>query len=400
MKYKIEEVSSFNTATISKHHEGPIKYMDTSSVNINKFDEPEKYSSLDEAPSRARRMAERNDIVISTVRPNKCHYGFIDKKNSNYVYSTGFVVIHPDINKVDPYYLYLVLSSNNIIAKLQKIAEGSTSTYPSFKPNDLMEMEFNFPTIEIQHKISLKIRAFDNKIRINELINDNLQAMIRLIADNLFSYLNKNNKFNMESWKLTKLADISDFNNGYSYKGKELSHSSIGMATIKNFNRDGSFKIKGFKEIVPSKDIKPTQIVKPLDILVAHTDLTQNADIIGNAMPVLSTGKFSNTIFSMDLVKVKPKRGYPSSVISALLQTKRFKQFCLGYVNGTTVLHLSKKALNNYSTPFPTNINELNRLDKLFSSLYSQMCNCTRENEILIEIKEQLIRNLFLNTLN
>ena len=58
------------------------------------------------------------------------------------------------------------------------------------------------------------------------------------------------------NWKEYKLSDISRMINGYSYKGYELTDkSNIGMATIKNFERNGGFKLDGFKSIIPNKNV-------------------------------------------------------------------------------------------------------------------------------------------------
>lgn len=82
-------------------------------VNKGIFDLPKVYDDISETPSRARRLACVEDTVISMVRPNMKHFGFISS-NNEYVYSTGFAVVSPNHDKVDPYYLYLVLSSNRV----------------------------------------------------------------------------------------------------------------------------------------------------------------------------------------------------------------------------------------------------------------------------------------------
>lgn len=143
------------------------------------------------------------------------------------------------------------------------------------------------------------------------------------------------------------------------------------MATIKNFDRKGGFKLDGYKEIVPSSKLKPEHHAKLLDTLVAHTDLTQNAEVIGNAEPVLSFSGYQDIIFSMDVVKVLPNHPQVSQfLIAALLQTQQFKSHCLGYVNGTTVLHLSKKALANISESSEVSL-------AIFSSKGSPSSSCS-----------------------
>ena len=165
-------------------------------------------------------------------------------------------------------------------------------------------------------------------------------------------------------WVETPLSDIAEFISGYSYKGTELTDSTIAMATIKNFDRKGGFKLDGYKEIIPSSKLKESQHAELFDTLVAHTDLTQNAEVIGNAEPVMSKSGYDDIVFSMDLVKVLPKKdGVSKYLITAILQDKKFKAHCLGYVNGTTVLHLSKKALPEYKLFLPSDFSTLKPLD-------------------------------------
>ncbi|MBQ5956282.1 MAG: restriction endonuclease subunit S [Clostridia bacterium] len=179
---------------------------------------------------------------------------------------------------------------------------------------------------------------------------------------------------------------------GYSYKGNELQPSSIAMATIKNFDRKGGFKLDGYKEVVPSGKLKPEHHASLFDTLVAHTDLTQNAEVIGNAEPILSFSRYEDIIFSMDVVKVVPNNPAVSKfLIAAMLQTQQFKGHCLGYVNGTTVLHLSKKALPEYSLMLPRDFSVLSPLDEAVSSMYQQMALNIDECVQLTKLRDTLL---------
>ena len=157
---------------------------------------------------------------------------------------------------------------------------------------------------------------------------------------------------------------------------------------------NGGFKFDGLKEILPSQKLKNEQKAKIFDILVAHTDLTQNAEIIGNAEMILNTGKYSELIFSMDLVKVSPKSNLSAFLILLLLKNKYFKSHCLGYVNGTTVLHLNKSALPEYRLAFPRNTNCLNMLNNVVENIYKNIAKNNNENQRLSEIRDSLLPKL------
>lgn len=227
------------------------------------------------------------------------------------------------------------------------------------------------------------------------MLNNNLAEQIRSLCSVWLSDYEPFGGECPDDWELTPLSSFAQFISGYSYKGAELQDSSIAMATIKNFDRKGGFKLDGYKEIVPSSKLKPEHHADLFDTLVAHTDLTQNAEVIGNAEPVLSFSGYQNIIFSMDVVKVLPNNPQVSKfLIAALLQTQQFKRHCLGYVNGTTVLHLSKKALPDYSLMMPKNFSVLKPLDDAVSVMYQKMASNIDENVHLAELRDYILPRL------
>jgi len=132
-----------NTKTINKGYSfQEIEYLDTSSLTEGIITETQKLS-LKDAPSRAKRLVKNNDILISTVRPDQKHYGIINNPTENLVVSTGFCVI--SCIEINPYFIYLLLTSDEMTQYLHSIAEGSTSTYPSLKPSDIEKIEFPKP---------------------------------------------------------------------------------------------------------------------------------------------------------------------------------------------------------------------------------------------------------------
>lgn len=219
--------------------------------------------------------------------------------------------------------------------------------------------------------------------------NDNLEQQAQALLKAWF--VDNPNPY----WEETTLSEVASFIGGYSYKGDELADSSdIAMATIKNFGRNGGFKVDGFKDITPSTKLKECQYVDMFDVLVAHTDLTQNADVIGNAELLLTYGKYDRVIFSMDLVKVLPKNNFPYKfLLAAMLKNKIFKGHCLGYVNGTTVLHLNKKALPEFEIRIPSEY-EARTMNDTLAPYFEQMAEVLQENKRLILIRDTLLPKL------
>lgn len=123
-----------------------VNYLDTSSITDGIISEVQYINpSTEKLPSRARRIISANDVVFSTVRPNQRHFGMISEPLSNMLASTGFAVIRNNQPSVCNELLYLCLTENNFVEKMQQLAEQSTSTFPSIKPSDLGACEIPCP---------------------------------------------------------------------------------------------------------------------------------------------------------------------------------------------------------------------------------------------------------------
>lgn len=292
---------------------------------------------------------------------------------------------------IDSTFLYYLIKHS--VRKLKAMTHGSV--FDTITRDTFANIDVAIPDIEMQQRVAKMLANIDDKVENNQRINNNLLEQIKTICTAWLSEYKPFDGVMPSDWVETPLSDIAEFISGYSYKGTELTDSTIAMATIKNFDRKGGFKLDGYKEIIPSSKLKESQHAELFDTLVAHTDLTQNAEVIGNAELVMSKSGYDDIVFSMDLVKVLPKKdGVSKFLIAAILQDKKFKAHCLGYVNGTTVLHLSKKALPEYKLLLPSDFSTLKPLDEVVTALYKQVSSNISENTYLEELRESLLPKL------
>lgn len=360
-------------------------------LNDNSF----RYVTPEKADSLGKANAYRGDIVI-THRGTLGQIVFIpeNSKHSRYVISQSQFRVKCN-EKILPEYLVYYFHTNAGQHKL--LSNASQVGVPALAraSTTFQTLEIDIPDVTEQRKIVDLLETIREKIELNNAINNNLSEQIKTICTAWLSDYALFGGVLPDDWSKTSLSSIADFVSGYSYKGTELTESNIAMATIKNFDRKGGFKLDGYKEIVPSSKLKDTQHAELFDTLVAHTDLTQNAEVIGNAEPVMSKSGYSDIVFSMDLVKVVPKNKHISKfIIAAILQDKKFKAHCLGYVNGTTVLHLSKKALPEYQLYLPNDLSALKPLDELVTALYQQISANIEEITKLETLRDTLLPKL------
>lgn len=170
------DVCETNRGSYSKNDNWEyVNYLDTGNITQNRIDSIQTIDlSQEKLPSRAKRKVQYNDILFSTVRPNQLHYGIVKKQPENFLVSTGFAVISVIPEKVDADFLYFYLTQNSVVDGLHAIAEQSTSAYPSIKPSDIEKLLLQLPTLVIQKKIAAVLMSIEQKIALNDAINENL----------------------------------------------------------------------------------------------------------------------------------------------------------------------------------------------------------------------------------
>lgn len=299
-------------------------------------------------------------------------------------------------------FVYYQMQTRNFQSELDGRTTGTTVV--GLRQPELLKCHITIPDINTQNQISGILSSLDAKIETNNKLNEKLEEMAQAIFKSWFVDFEpfKDKPFHdtelgmiPEGWEVKRLCDIVDIIGGYSYKGNELKESTTAMCTIKNFERNGGFKIDGYKEIIPSDKLKESQELSLFDVVVAHTDLTQNAEVIGNPAIILSKSNYDRIIFSMDLTKVISKNmNVSKSLLYCILRNKRFKNHALGYVNGTTVLHMSKKAVPDYMLAFPKDSVILASLSKCFDSIFGRMHEIYEENDRLASLRDTLLPRL------
>lgn len=196
-----------------------VNYLDTGNITKNVINEFQFISiKNDKLPSRARRKVKNGNIIYSTVRPNQEHYGYITSQPQNFLVSTGFAVIDVNLNLADSKFIYYNLTQREYTNLLQSIAEQSTTTYPSIKSIDIANLKISIPSLSVQKKIAAILSALDDKIELNEKINQNLEAQAQAIFKSWFVDFEpfKNGKFIdselgkiPEGWEVKELGKVS-----------------------------------------------------------------------------------------------------------------------------------------------------------------------------------------------
>lgn len=166
-------------------------YIDVSSVSNKSFKIIENNSVLGaDAPSRARKLIETNDVIFATVRPTMKRVAMIPEKLSGQVCSTGFCVVKANPKLLVPTFAFYCLLMDRIEKSVEKLQKGAS--YPAISDSDLLNQLIPFPPFEEQNEIAEVLQACDEKISALEkeinMLDEFFKAMLEeLMSGNLSS---------------------------------------------------------------------------------------------------------------------------------------------------------------------------------------------------------------------
>ncbi len=116
------------------------------------------------APSRARRIAPKGSVLISTVRPYLKGFSFIDMETEGCIFSTGFAILETkDEKKITNKSLFFAFMYLTELMK-QMEAQMGKSSYPSINKSDIENFKIPVPPISEQKKLVSAIEKLESQI--------------------------------------------------------------------------------------------------------------------------------------------------------------------------------------------------------------------------------------------
>ncbi|MCU8060999.1 restriction endonuclease subunit S [Shewanella sp. SM55] len=130
------------------------KYIDISSVDRESktITSPSEILGCD-APSRARKLVNTGDIIVSMTRPNLNAVAKIPPELDGNIASTGFDVLKPIL--IEPDWLFSIVKSKSFIAAVSGTTIGAL--YPACKASDIRNYELPLPPLAEQKRIVAKL---------------------------------------------------------------------------------------------------------------------------------------------------------------------------------------------------------------------------------------------------
>ena len=127
---------------------------------------------------------QKNDILISNIRPYFKKIWFSDRDG---VRSNDVLAFRTKNSKILlQKYLYLVLQNDKFFDYVTLTSKGTKM--PRGDKNAILNFTFEIPSISIQKKLINYFFVIESKIKLNNLINDNLLELAKALFHEKFSY--------------------------------------------------------------------------------------------------------------------------------------------------------------------------------------------------------------------
>lgn len=125
----------------------------------------------------------KNEVLL-TYTGNGYGDCVIIEENDKYHLAPNICKISPNEEKIDPYFLYSFIRSNLFYAQMTNHMVGSGQ--PTIPMKTIRMLEVPCPSIKAQKKIGEFLKKINLKIRLNNIINKNLEQQVQAIFLKMF----------------------------------------------------------------------------------------------------------------------------------------------------------------------------------------------------------------------
>lgn len=172
----LQRVADYNTQVLSEDtaDDFMFDYIDIGSVSYGKGIEQFQRMAFKDSPSRARRIVQEDDVIVSTVRTYLKACAQVPKYDYPLIASTGFLVLTAN-KSVNSKYLKYAIVSDSYVSGVEACSVGIS--YPAINSLDAVKMKIPLAPIAEQQRIAdyldAKCASIDDVIaKTNESIEE------------------------------------------------------------------------------------------------------------------------------------------------------------------------------------------------------------------------------------
>ena len=310
----------------------------------------------------------KDAVLFSSRAP----IGYVAIATNEVCTNQGFKSVVPNEN-IDPLFLYYLLKYNK--NKIEGM--GSGTTFKEVSGNTMKNIVVSVPIDKkVQERISSILGSIDDKIEVNESINNNLEQQAQAVYYKMFS------EVNTEPVELSSIIDVRDGTHD-SPKAQATGYYLITSKHLLSFGVD-----KASANHISKADfdkINERSLVETQDILMS---------MIGT-IGLISYIPYETVDFAIKNVALFKTSHTPELAYYFLcyLKSEKALQHIEKCLAGSTQKYISLGELRKMPIYSPT-INEIREFNCLVKPMFEKIVSHTYENALLAEIRNTLLPKL------
>lgn len=381
MEYKLSDIAFYSKQKISVEDISVKNYVSTENMLPNKNG---KIAATTLPKVKQTLKYEPNDVLISNIRP---YFKKIWLANEEGGCSNDVLVLTAK-NGIDPRYLYYVLANDKFFDFSMATSKGTKM--PRGDKNSIMDYLVPSYPIDIQLKIASVLWNIDEKIKINEKINKNLEQQAQAIFKSWFvdfEPFGGVQPSEMQFIPLQELCKVVTKGTTPTTLGKSFTSSGINFIKAESILDNHSIDSSKFAFINEETNaLLKRSVIKANDIVFTIAGTLGRFAMVDNSVLPANTNQ-AVAIIRPDENKVTPAYLYSFFIGNWHNQyySKRIQQAVQANLSLTTIKSLPIAVLNNTT---------MSNYDELVSPLFALMKNNEEENRRLSKLRDTLLPKL------
>lgn len=337
------------------------------------------------------RMLPKGAVLLTSRAP----IGYIAIAENDVCTNQGFKSIVLKDGYCPEFFYYLLKNNIDYI-----VGMGSGSTFAEISGTQVKNLEFTVPPIDVQKKIAGVLGALDDKIELNNKINNNLEQQAQALFKSWFVDFEPFGGTMPDDWKIGKLEDVADFTNGYAFKSNELEDDPISgkdyydVFKQGHIMRGGGLNLTGTKSYYPKDKAEKLgkYVLRKGDILMAMTDMKGNVAILGNTALMNIDDKY---ILNQRVGLLRCNNEYAISYPYVYILTNSFDflKDLRNRANSGVQVNLSSAEIKNSDVIIPSR--DINQgFNKIGEAIFEKIFANQQENIQLSALRDTLLPKL------
>jgi len=338
------------------------------------------------APSRARRKIRKDDVLLSTVRPNLKSHLLIIEEVKDWICSTGFAVIRPKADIADGCFIFNHLFSSIISKQIDNLISGSN--YPAINSKDVRSLQIPLPPTKAeQTAIATALNDADALITQLEKLIAKKKAIKQGAMQELLTGKKRINSYS-EAWITRSLPNVCWFQEGPGLRNWQFTKSGIKVINVTNLE-DGYLNLDRTDRYISLDEFNRMYKhfeIDEYDIVVASS---------GNSYGKVAVVRRQNLplLMNTSVIRFKPLKIINYNFLLAFLKSYLFKEQIDLLITGGAQPNFGPAHLKKIIINMPQDIEEQKNISEILNNMDLEIAALEKKLDKYKMLKQGMMQN-------